>query len=239
VGDDPEITPGGSRIERHDEALPPETAPPDWAGRELIEEHVASRLGAIETVFHELVSPYVHLDVLIVEATEERPFHWLVTSGMSSRPMPAGEDEPDRLELLIALPADWPLDRESWQDDRYYWPVEMLKTLARMPHEYGFALGPWHTVPNGDPAEPYGPGTKLCGAMIVPPRLTPDEFDLLETPDGPVQFCAIWFLHRDEMEAKLKRGSGEIARALWDADVSEIVEPDRSSALKKKRFGLF
>jgi suppressor of fused protein SUFU len=162
-----------------------------------------------------------------------------VTSGMSSRPMPADDDEPDRIELLIGLPADWPLDREAWQDERNYWPVRMLKTLARMPHEYGFALGPWHTVPNGDPAEPYGPGTKLCGAMIVPPRLTTDGFDVLETPDGPVDFYAIWFLHRDEMDAKLEHGATEIARALFEADVTEVVVPDRSSVLKKKRFGLF
>ncbi len=239
MGDDPEVTPGGSRIERHDEAMPPEMVPAGWEGQELIEEHVAQHLGPIETVFHELVSEYVHLDVLIVEATEERPFHWLVTSGMSSRPMPADDDEPDRIELLIALPADWPLDRESWEDERHYWPVRMLKTLARMPHEYGFALGPWHTVPNGDPAEPYGPGTELCCAMIVPPRHTTEEFDMLQTPDGPVEFLAIWLLHRDEMDAKLERGANELTKALFEADVSEIVQPDRASVVKKKRFGLF
>ena len=239
MGDDPEVTPGGSRIERHDEARPPEMVPSGWAGQELIEEHVESHLGPIETVFHELVSEYVHLDVLIVEATEERPFHWLVTSGMSSRPMPAGDDEPDRIELLIALPADWPLDRESWEDERHYWPVRMLKTLARMPHEYGFALGPWHTVPNGDPAEPYGPGTELCCAMIVPPRHTTEEFDVFQTPDGPVEFLAVWLLYQDEMDAKLERGASEIARALFEAGASEIVQPDRAGVVKKKRFGLF
>jgi hypothetical protein len=234
-----EITPGGSRIERHDQALPPEPVPSGWAGQELIEDHVERHLGPIASVYHELVSEYVHLDVLTVEATEDRPFHWLVTSGMSSRPMPAEEDEPRLAELLIGLPADWPLDQESWKDERHYWPIRVLKSLARMPHEYGFALGPWHTVPNGDPPEPYGPGTKLCCAMIVPPRTTPEEFDELETPDGPVDFLAIWLLHRDEMEIKLEQGSQAIARALFDADVSEIVEPDRPSVVKKKRFGLF
>ena len=92
-----EISPGGSRIERHDEALPPEPVPSGWAGQELIEDHVERHLGPIESVFHELVSEYVHLDVLVVEATEERPFHYPVTSGMSSRPMPAGDgDEPEQ-----------------------------------------------------------------------------------------------------------------------------------------------
>jgi hypothetical protein len=231
VEDDREITPGGSEIFRHDTPREPEIVPGGWAGQELIEEHVERHLGPIDFVFHELVSPFVHLDVLVVRATEERPFHWLVTCGMSSRPMPAEEDEPDRVELLLALPADWPLDRESWEDERHYWPIRTLKFLARMPHEYGFALGPWNTVPNGDPAEAFGPGTELCCAFIVPPRLTTEEFDELQTPDGPVDFLAVWLLHRDEMEAKLERGTDAIARPLWEADVSEIVAPDRSSVL--------
>lgn len=238
--DEPEVSPGGSRIERHDEALPPEMAPGGWAGHELIEQHVERHIGPIATVFRELVSPYVHLDVLIVEATEEEPFHWLVTSGMSSRPMPADEDGPQLAELVMVLPAEWPLDRQSWEDERHYWPIRTLKTLARMPHEYGFALGHGDTVPNGDPPEPYGPGTALCGAMLAPPRTTADEFDVLKTPDGEVVFMGVWLLYGDEMKLKLHRGADEIFDALWKADASEIVEPDRPSVLKKrKRFGLF
>jgi len=44
-----------------------------------------------------------------------------------------------------------------------------------------------HTVPNGDPPEPYAPNTKLCGALIAPP-------------------VAVWPLHADEMELKLDKG---------------------------------
>ena len=242
VGEDPEITPGGSRIQRHDEARPPEMVPSGWEGQERIEEHVAQHLGPIETVFHELVSEFVHLDVLIVEPTDERPFRTLVTCGMSSRPMEA-EDPDDRYaELLIALPADWPMGEEAWSDDRNSWPVRALKQLARMPHEYGFELGVGHTVPNGDPAEPYARGTDLCCALVAPGQTTPEAFDALDLPEGTVRFHALYFMHPGEVDLKLEQGMDALWSAYAEAGVTEIVDPGRPSVAgggKKKRFGLF
>ena len=54
-----------------------------------------------------------------------------------------------------------------------------------------------------------------------------------------MEFLAVWLLYQDEMDAKLERGADEVAKALFEADVSEIVQPDRASVVKKKRFGLF
>lgn len=38
---------------------------------------------------------------------------------------------PDRLELMIDLPTDWPLEMESLRDERNFWPIRILKILAR------------------------------------------------------------------------------------------------------------
>jgi suppressor of fused protein SUFU len=235
VGDERDITPGGSEIRRHDEPRPPEPVPSGWAGQELIEAHVEQHLGPIETVFHELVSEYVHLDVLIVEATDERPVHHLVTSGMSSRPMEDGS----LAELMIVLPRAWPLDEESWRERRHFWPVELLKSHARMPHEYGFELGHGHSIPNGDPPEPYSSDTDLCGALVLPGLTVPKAFWELETPKGSVRFYALWLLHEDEMNFKLEHGTDALLDAFERAHVTEEVDIRRRSALRKKRFGLF
>jgi suppressor of fused protein SUFU len=74
-------------------------------------------------------------------------------------------------ELAICLPADWPLDQESFRDWSVPWPVRLLKQVARLPHEYGTWLGPWHSVPNGDPAVPYAPAPPFAG-MVVASMLT-------------------------------------------------------------------
>jgi PAS domain-containing protein len=39
-------------------------------------------------------------------------------------------------ELLVCLPADWPVTEEAFEDERNYWPVRWLKQVARFVHEY-------------------------------------------------------------------------------------------------------
>jgi hypothetical protein len=72
------------------------------------------------------------------------------------------------------------MDEERFSDERVYWPIRLLKGLGRLPHEYSTFLWYGHTIPNGDPPEPYAEGTNLCCALITPPVLAPDDFELLE-----------------------------------------------------------
>ena len=110
---DNETSESGSPIYRH---KPKESS---WQAAEhsnrnieSIEQHIEKHVGPIETVYHEIISDQIHLDVLIVPATDAKPYHMLVTSGVSDLPMtlPEGIDHPDRVELLVALPPTWPLD---------------------------------------------------------------------------------------------------------------------------------
>ena len=86
---------------------------PDFGDPETIEAvsaHVERHLGRIGVVFHEIVSDLVHIDLLHVPPTRERPFHTLVTCGMSTRPMNVPEDAEELryAELMLSLPPDWP-----------------------------------------------------------------------------------------------------------------------------------
>lgn len=54
----------------------------------------------------------------------------------------------ERAELAIALPPDWKLDEESMTDERWYWPVRLLKVLARLPITSNTWLGWGHTMDN-------------------------------------------------------------------------------------------
>lgn len=201
-----------------------------------VERHVERFIGPISGVFHEIVSDLVHIDVHVVPAGEGRHFHALVTSGMSDRPMHLPRElrrkVPQYAELMILLPPTWPLDQESWNDERHYWPIRQLKILARLPHEYETWLSHWHTVPNGDPAEPFAEDTAFCGVLLTPPIVFPSEFRTFRTDDGrTVEIFAVVPLLPDELATKVQYGVEALLPGFEARGVSELFNPRRRSVL--------
>lgn len=237
-----EFAPDGTRIYRHD--APDDTlAVADTSGgcREAFERHLGRVLGTEPMVFHELISDAVHLDIYLYPPTEARPYTVLATSGMSDLPMTVpevvqeqslmeGMGSLERAELLLALPPEWPLTQEAFEDERHYWPVRLLKGTARLPHLYRTWLGIGHTVPNGDPAQPYAPGTELSGIVLLPPAL--DELQDLVGPEQvpELRFYALVPLTTEEMDLKLTHGLEALLKHLDQAGVNELLTPDRVSA---------
>src|SRR5688572_22333573 len=223
----------GAPIFRH-EAREREFAPPEHSAEHLeeIEAHVEKHIGKIETTFHEIVSDLVHVDVLFVPATDDRPFHVLVTSGVGDERMavPEGLEQFNRVELLIALPADWPLSEESLEDEANYWPIRWLKLVGRLPHEYQTWIGWGHTIPNGDPAEPIA-NTRFIGVMLTPPYELPRDFFQLETKSGEtITFFVMMPLYQEEMDLKLERGAEEIEDRFERAGIGFVLNTARPNA---------
>jgi hypothetical protein len=219
-----------------------EPAHGDAKSVEAIDRHLTRHLGPVETVLHEIVSDRVHVDVHVIKPAPNRNFWTLVTSGMSDRPMtvPAGAEKYRHAEVMLSLPPAWPLSQEAFKDERYYWPIRWLKLLARLPHEFETWLGTGHTVPNGDPAEPYASNTKLCCMMLAPPVLVPAEFrSLVVNDDKTIHFWAALPLYREEMDFKLKKGSDPLFDRFDQHGVSELLDPARKNVCPKKLFGLF
>jgi hypothetical protein len=234
------VSMSGSPIYRHGDATP-FAVPHGEECLEQISNHIEAHLGKIETVFHEILSDTVHIDVHFVKPQKGFPFVRLVTSGMSDLPMSVPEHAgvPRFAELLITLPEDWRLDQASLDDERWYWPIRLLKVLARLPHKYGTWLGFGHTVPNGDPAEPYAPNIKFSGAIVLPSVTVPDAFHKLRIDDDKeITFFSVVPLYDDEMNLKLREGSDKLLDSFDSHQVSDIVDLARRS-VAKKRFGLF
>lgn len=230
----------GSPIYRHGEASAWESP----KGEEFIEQisaHIEKHLGPVETVFHEIVSDTVHIDVHFVKPTKDFPFIRLVTSGMSDLPMttPENPDIPKYVELLITLPADWLLNQESFKDEAWYWPIRLLKSLARLPHKYQTWLGWGHTVPNGDPPQPYASNTSLCGAIVLPSITAPQPFHQLDIPGHKrVTFYAAVPLYESEMNLKLRSGSDELTKRFDKKGVTDVVAISRKD-VSRKTLGLW
>jgi len=201
-----------------------------------ISDHIEKHLGKIEMVFHEIVSDEVHIDVYWVKASENFPFNRLITSGMSDLPMvtPPGTSQSRYAELMMTLPADWKFDKESFNNEAWYWPIRTLKSLARLPHHYETWLGFGHTVPNGDPMEPYAPNTKLCGAIILPSVTAPEDFNRLPIRYGKeIIFYSVVPLFESEMNFKLRKGVNDLLDLFDKKRISDIVDIKRVDVTKK------
>lgn len=242
-----ERSPSGSPIYRYGPRRKPFEPAVDNPDAEKIEQHVEKYIGKIDSVYHELVSDLVHIDILWVKPTPQRNFHTLITCGMSSRPMnaPPQVNEFKYAELLICLPPDWPLadalqtTSETEAEEWYYWPIRVLKTLARFPHAYNTWLWYAHTVPNGDPPAPFADNTELSGVIIGPPLLAPEDFfKLVINPDKVIYFLSVLPLYKEEMEFKLAKGADALFERLDKQDVTELLDIHRPNVCKRS-FGLF
>ena len=201
-----------------------------------IEQHIQSTFGAFDQVFHELDSPDIHVDICVVPPSERRNYYTLVTMGMGAHrmnvPKELAEYKLERAELAIALPPDWKLDKDSMQEQRWYWPVGLLKVLARLPISNDTWLGFGHTM---DKQSPFAEDTELCAAILTGPQDmdldTCGEVCIL--PGGEeVNFYQVLPLYREEMEYKLEHDADALLERL--AAVSFVVCPDRPSCLEEE-----
>ena len=213
-------------------------------GEECLEEisnHIETHIGKIEKVFHELVSDTVHVDIHHVRPALGRPFHTLVTSGMSDLSMnvPKKYSCSKYMELMINLPESWKFDSESFKDERWYWPLRLLKFLARFPHKYDTWLAGGHTMPNGDPAHPYADNTRLCAVMILPALNVPEGFCHLDiNAKKTIEFANVIPLYEEEINLKLRKGVDALLSRLDSYNISSVLDINRKNTAKK-RFGIF
>ena len=200
---------------------------------EAVEGHIQQYFGKVENVFHELVSPDIHVDICMVPPTEERDYCTLVTMGMGAHRMNVPEElveyKLERAELAIALPADWKLDQESMKDEKWYWPIRLLKSLARLPINCDSWLGHGHTVENRGP---FADNTKLCTATLIGPQDTEDGSEVCTLPGGEeVNFYQVIPLYEDELDYKLEHDTDALLNKM--RGISFVVNPTRQDAITR------
>ncbi len=201
---------------------------------EAVEQHIKSAFGPIQNIWHEFFSPDMHVDVCLIPPDEERGYYTLVTMGMGAHRMRVPEDLAEydlkRAELLLALPSDWQVNSH---EDQWYWPLGLLKQLARLPGEEDTWLGWGHTIDN---QEPYAANTELCAALLISPVVGRADAETVQLPGGEVvNFYQVIPLYRGELEYKLAYGAEALLEEL--EDVCIVVRPDRPDYSAAAGFG--
>jgi len=198
-----------------------------------VEQHIKNTFGEFENVFHELVSPDIHVDICVVPPSKERDYYTLVTMGMGAHRMNVPEElaeyKLERAELAIALPPDWKLDEKSLKDERWYWPIGLLKVLARLPISNDTWLGFGHTM---DKQSPFAEDTKLCAAILTGPQGVEESGEVCTLPSGEeVNFYQVIPLYHNEMEYKMEHDADALFEKM--AGISFVVNPTRQNAITR------
>lgn len=210
----------------------------DW---DAVEAHLAKYFGPCDNVFHEIMSPDIHVDIYIMAPTQERNYYVLSTFGMGAHrmnvPAELADQKLERAEIIVTLPPDWKVTESG---EEWYWPMRWLKILARLPISEDGWLGWGHTVANPDDA-PFAENTKLCGLVLTQPQGFDEDAVCCPLPGGDeVNFYQMIPLTFEEMQFKLTHG----AQPLLDRFTPEqlaVVDIRRESVcgdLPQKQFAI-
>lgn len=204
------------------------------AEMDCVENHIAQYFGAFSNVFHEIISPDIHVDICIIPPSEERSFYTLVTMGMGAHrmavPKELAEHKLERAELAICLPASWKIGAE---EEIWYWPFRLLKRLARLPVYADTWLGWGHTVDN---QEPYAENTALSGSLLIVAQAVEEAGHVCVLPDGDeVNFYQVIPLYEEEMAFKQANDAETLLDAMMD--FSFVVDPERPAIDLDDTFG--
>ena len=205
----------------YDNPVVEEKSPFNPPFRKEIKEHISHFIGDIKQIFSEPPSAYESIELLhaVYSPDTKDCFNVIVSCGMSAEPIRNNKDFnggiPHYVELMVLLPADWPIGIGVFADLRNYWPVHWLRTLSKMPREYEkFPVG-GQTFTNGKNNALIAE-TQYSGVLLFPPLASfPEEFALMETPDGGVlHFYALIPLMPEELKFKEEKGLNELLREI-------------------------
>jgi hypothetical protein len=199
---------------------------------ESIGDHIETHFGEIAFVMHEKESPLVHVDVYVVRATQDKKYQYLVTSGMSEKPMPVPEGASDGrfAELVIALPKDWPLSPEAFKDEANYWPIRLLKGLARYPHENKTWMYEGHSAHWLNPPAPIASNTNMTSVVLLKPRLISDETQYVHVRKNKhIRLWGVYPVYHEEVDLKERDGSGKLDELFDRNGITELLDPKRPS----------
>ena len=236
-----ETSPGGSEIYQYSSNENTGLRPPQNYGvfAEAVNKHFDELFPGRETfVFHELVSDLVHIDVNIMKPIENDNFYVIFTTGMSDLPMTLPESLKDRddlkyAELFMFLPESWnPGETGTISNDMPYeqfWPIQLIKYLARFPHEYKTWLGFGHSIPNGPDYEPFLEGSELGGVLLM--ELDEKYSQLITPEEQTLNMLAVMPASRAEIEYKLEHGMNALCDIFDEEDLPMEIDIYRKSLI--------
>ncbi len=195
------------------------------------EKYIEEQFGSYDQVIHEIVSPDIHLDIIIVPPTKENKYYKLVTMGMGAYKMQVPQElkqyELERTELVLYLPPTWNIKSNREED---YWPIRQLKTIARVPIQYNTWIGYGHTISNEQESTTYASNTNFCSMLLLNAiNKNYQTLDFRMKEKGKINFYQLFPLYKEELEYKQKKELNSLLNLFSDDDIMPIVNNNRTN----------
>lgn len=200
---------------------------------EALESFISNSFGKFSSVFHEIVSPDIHVDIAIIEPNDQQDYYTLITMGMGAYKMNAPKElskyKLDFAEIMVRLPKEWIVNNN---EEKWYWPLRWLKILARFPLEQDTWLGDGHTIPNG---EPFSEDTLLNCILLLSAVDKDCNEAIVKLPSGKViNFYTMVPLYEEEVKYKIENGVEALLDKFEQEDIPfpPIIDKNRKNVCK-------
>jgi len=202
----------------------------------VITSHIEKYFGGDFFVLHEEKPTLVHIDVNVVLPSPARPFYTLLTSGMSDRKMRVRHKVADSAlaEVCLCLPKEWPINQHDmkWATPEFFWPIAVLRKVALYPHLHETWLSSGHMIGSIEHPNRLDPEGRFVGLVLVEPLTFPEGAGRVGAADGgEIRYLAVIPLRQSELAFKLKFGTDALETQLRAANVTELLDPHRDSAI--------
>jgi hypothetical protein len=203
---------------------------------EIVDNHLDHFFDENEdiVVFDEIESEIIHRDIFFIKANQDRPYHILLSCGMSALPMnvPKDTESSEYVEIMILLPKEWNLEHDSFSDEKNYWPIRIMKEIMMSPHENKTWFGFGHTF-GYEEDDKFAEGVGFNSVMLAHSMELSDDFTQIQLENEKVvDIYTLIPLYKEELEFKKKNGAYALLEHFDKFGIEEIVEIGRKNVCK-------
>ncbi len=166
------------------------------------ENYITNTFGNISKVYHELYSPDIHVDIIIIPPSPLQNFYKLITEGIGAFKMNTPNElkkfELERMELIAYFPPNWNMKI----DKRYGWIISSMKILGRFPLDQRTIIGFGNTMAYYNKSR----DNNFCATLLIPASSNNKELNFKFDEKGKINFYQIIPLYEEELNYKLDNG---------------------------------
>lgn len=221
--------------------------------------HIQNHVGSIVNIIEDPSRMFTEIDLYCIEPNSNIQANTIITNGNSFFRMAAPSSvDSAYAELMLHLPADWNVSKDTLQDQVRGWPLALMKDFGKNVMRKGFWLGQWFVFPNqseedmkhtyaalfgvqtfdfDSKIEPYNSSTNFCGVMIAPPF--PGIAEVFKMPyldegrviegEWPIYFHTLIPLYKEEIHYYFKEGKDRFVEELQKFGIEKMLDLNRKS----------